>query len=239
MPTISSILVGHLPRPLRSLFLALTLAAAAPTATCSLSHAASPEAYPPMFPDPAVFLKAIEQECGATRPLARVTGITVPHHLLAADLIARGFCGAAASRVDRVILLSPDHFHRAKRPFATSAARFRTALGPVLPDRAAVSSLLLRPDLFEQSDLFRREHGIATLLPFVAHFFPNSIIVPIVVSPNAKRADWEQAVARLLPLIGPHTLVVQSTDFSHYLRSWIAQQRDQETLNVLSANSLD
>jgi AmmeMemoRadiSam system protein B len=138
-----------------------------------------------------------------------------------------------------VVLLSPDHFSKAAHAFATSLRPFETVFGSLDPDRTAVASLLANRDLFEASDLFRREHGIAALLPFVAHFFPRARIVPIAISPNAKKADWDAAMKRLLPLIGFRTLVVQSTDFSHYLPSWIAQQRDQETLNILSANSTD
>lgn len=41
------------------------------------------------------------------------------------------------------------------------------------------------------------------------------------------------------PLVGRRTLIVQSTDFSHYLPLQVALQRDQRTLNVLSANSVD
>ena len=33
----------------------------------------------------------------------------------------------------------------------------------------------------------------------------------------------------LAPLVGRRTLIVQSTDFSHYLSAEVAQQRDQET----------
>src|SRR4051812_7813261 len=49
--------------------------------------------YPAFYPDPAPFLaslRAVEE----VRP-QRVTGITVPHHMLAADVIAHGFRAAA------------------------------------------------------------------------------------------------------------------------------------------------
>jgi AmmeMemoRadiSam system protein B len=217
----------------------LVLVSAGMLDSSRLALAGSSDPYPPMFRDADVFLKAIELERPKQKPQASLTGITVPHHLLAADLMARGFWRASTSGADRVILLSPDHFHHARHAFATTPRTFQTVFGMVEPDYPAISSLLAQPELFEESNLFQGEHGIAALLPFVAHFFPKARIVPIVISPNAAKADWEQAISRLLPLVTSRTLVVQSTDFSHYLPSWIAQQRDQETLNVLSANSAD
>ena len=50
-----------------------------------------------MYEDPAVFEQALAEESVAPPPGHRVTGITVPHHLVAADLIARGFYGASGS----------------------------------------------------------------------------------------------------------------------------------------------
>jgi len=201
------------------------------------SESAAP--FQAMFRDRQPFLEAIRREKPVQRPQAQLTGITVPHHLLAADLIARGFWAASASKVDRVILLSPDHFLRTQRPFATSTRSFRTPFGTLRPDLPAVTALLADAELFEESTLFAQEHGIGALLPFVAHFFPRAAIVPIAISVQATRAEWEQAIPRLLPLIGARTLIVQSTDFSHYLPLQTALQRDQETLNILSANSVD
>ena len=122
-----------------------------------------------------------------------------------------------------------------RRPRAHSR-RFSGWWNLIIPPHRLCSP---NPSCLKSSNLFQGEHGIAALLPFVAHFFPKARIEPIVISPNAVKADWEQAISLLLPLVTARTLIVQSTDFSHYLPSWIAQQRDQETLNVLSANSPD
>ena len=82
-------------------------------AALALWVAAAPAADNPFLPaqDPVPLLAAIEAETPDFTPPAGVTGITVPHHLLAADLIARGFWAASAGQYDRIILISPDHFH--------------------------------------------------------------------------------------------------------------------------------
>jgi AmmeMemoRadiSam system protein B len=202
------------------------------------SAIAAPTRTPPvpsMYRDARPFLDAIRKEKPAEKVTWRLTGITVPHHLLAADLMARGFWAASASAPDRIILLSPDHFLKTRLPFATTQRPFATPFGRLEADSRAIAALLTQSELFEESSLFDNEHGIGALLPFVAHFFPRAKIVPIVISVQAGQAEWDRAVTALAPLVGPRTLIVQSTDFSHYLSAEVAQQRDQETLNLLSA----
>src|SRR5262245_5234656 len=192
-------------------------------------------AIPSLYPDRAPFLAAIEKERPRQKPDVRLTGIGVPHHLLAADLIARGFWAASGRSYDRIILVSPDHFNRSRRPLATTRQDIETPFGIVHNDEAATGRLLSNGALFDESDLFKQEHGIAAVLPFAKHFFPDARIVPIVVSYGSTRADWDAAVAMLEALVEPGTLIVQSTDYSHYLTQQIAVRRDQETLNVIAA----
>jgi poly-gamma-glutamate synthesis protein (capsule biosynthesis protein) len=194
---------------------------------------------PSLYSDPGPFLAAIEAERPKQKPNVKVTGISVPHHLLAADLIARGFWAASGSTYARIILVSPDHFSRSRRPLATTRQEIETPLGTIANDEAATGMLLTNDALFDESDLFKKEHGIAALLPFAKYFFPAARIVPIVVSYGSTRSDWDAAVAMLEKLIEPGTLIVQSTDYSHYLTYQTAVRRDQEMLNVIAADAID
>jgi AmmeMemoRadiSam system protein B len=195
--------------------------------------------YPSMFPDAEVFERAIESEQQKPPPNRRITGITVPHHLVAADLIARGFQLASAGTYSRIILLSPDHFKKSPLPFATTSRDFDTALGSVKTDADAVATLIRTCPLAGESNLFTAEHGIHAILPFIAHFFPDARIVPIALRIDSQPADWQVLAAALGPLVTPGTLIVQSTDFSHYLTYPQAAQRDQETMNVIASGDLD
>ena len=191
--------------------------------------------FPSMYPDGEPFLSAIRKERPNEAFVRKVTGIAVPHHLLAADLIARGFWTASNTKFERIILLSPDHFNKSRRPLATTTQDIDTPLGLLVNDREVTTALLEQNSLFDNSDLFRKEHGIAALLPFVKYFFPNARIVPIAVSYSSTRAHWEAVMSALRNFAGPDTLIVQSTDYSHYLPHEIAVRRDQETLNVIAA----
>lgn len=194
---------------------------------------------PSLYPDREVFLSAVAAEKPGQAVDDRVTGIGVPHHLLAANLIARGFLTAARNSYERIIIVSPDHFSRSRRPFATTRRNFETPFGTLQNDRSVTDALLAGRDLFDDSDLLDREHGIGALLPFVKHFFPDARVAAIVASYASTRADWDRAVEQLREFADDRTLIVQSTDYSHYLPLETAIRRDQETLNVIASGNLD
>jgi AmmeMemoRadiSam system protein B len=195
------------------------------------------EPFPPLYTDVEYFLRAMAQ--ARWQPVSRaVTGLTVPHHLLAADLIADAFEGLKHQRYRRVILLSPDHFSRSATPFAVTLRDFQTVFGPVRTDTEAVSRLLGDP-LVSVSQLFSHEHGVQALLPFVARHFPEARLVAVAIHPRARREEWDSLARSLAPLLTPDSLVLQSTDFSHYLPRAAADARDQETLRLLSGGDPD
>jgi AmmeMemoRadiSam system protein B len=195
--------------------------------------------YPKFYIDAAPFETAIE-EAAATPPAdERPTGIIVPHHLLAGDLMAMGFQAVSAHAYKRIVILAPDHFRQTDRAFATTARSFDTVLGSVVTDTGAVNALLGSGIDIEESCLFQREHGVLSLLPFIARHFPDAEIVPVAMSIRSKRADWDQLAAALEPLIDDDTLIVESTDFSHYLPQYEARRFDQQTLNVIASGSDD
>jgi poly-gamma-glutamate synthesis protein (capsule biosynthesis protein) len=184
--------------------------------------------------DPVPLLAAIEAETPIFTPPAGVTGITVPHHLLAADLIARGFWAASAGHYDRVIIISPDHFHKVSKAFGTAREDLDTVFGVMGSDAAAVDAVAASP-LVETLPTINYEHGVMAVAPFAVHFFPTAKVVPLLASVNATEADWAAMVEVLRPLITPRTLIVQSTDYSHYRPIGEAVARDQESIAAITA----
>ena len=189
--------------------------------------------------DPQHVLQAIADAQPVDLGGAAVTGLALPHHRVATDLIAAGMVTAArGARPERIVLLTPDHFRRATRAFATTTRDFDTVLGRVPTDRRAVAALLRSPQV-AASQLFEREHGLGELLPYVAQLFPGVPVLPVAVRIGATRAQWDHMVEQLTPWVTPRTLVIQSTDFSHYLPHDQARKHDQQMLNVIAAGDLE
>ena len=221
------------------LLAALLLAAGAPAGAATPPCPAGAGDYPRFYADDAQFRAAISGAGQIAPAPVRLTGVTVPHHLLAAHLIAGGVKLAAHGGYDRVVVLFPDHFKQARKAFATTTHGFDTVLGRVATDADAARRLAAADADVEESCLAGADHGIRALLPFLAHYLPGVPVLPVALSIRSGRAQWDGLVAALAPLARSNTLVLQSTDFSHYLPQFEARQRDQQTLNVLAAGSLD
>jgi len=190
--------------------------------------------FPIFFDNAAPFHRAVAEASRHTQALKqKITGVTVPHHLLAADMIASPLLLASGGDYERILLLTPDHFRRATAPAATTTRRFRTVWGDVPVDQKAVR-LLTKHELVEDSNLFSHEHGVHAILPFLAKWFPDVPVVPVALHIRSRPEDWEKLADALVPLVSPRTLVIQSTDFSHYLSQPVAARKDQETLMALS-----
>lgn len=186
--------------------------------------------------DPVPLAAAIAAETPDFVPPPGVTGISVPHHLLAADLIARGFWAASGGDYDRIILISPDHFRKVTKPFGTTRSDLDTVFGTVRSDMAGVAALAENP-LVEVLPDVAHEHGLMAVAPFIAHFFPTAEVIPVLGAINAGPDDWRGMAAALAPLVTARTLIVQSTDYSHYRPLAEAVARDQETLGTIAAGA--
>lgn len=179
-------------------------------------------------------LRLIDAERPPFSPPAGVTGIGVPHHMLAADLIARGFWAASGQRYKRVIVLAPDHFRLVEGRFATSLRPFETVFGRVEADAEAVELLLADRALFEPGN-FDREHALQVEMPYIRYFFPDARVVPVLASIFTTPEDWKAATALLSRIADKDTLIVQSIDYSHYRAQGDAIARDQESIAMIVA----
>lgn len=121
--------------------------------------------------DPAPILAAIAAETPSFVPPPGVTGITVPHHLLAANLIARGYWAASAGRYKRIILISPDHFRKVSKAFGTTREDLKSVLGMVPSDHVGVDVVAADATLVQVLPAVDYEHGLMAEAPFIAHFF--------------------------------------------------------------------
>ncbi len=135
-----------------------------------------------------------------------------------------------ASEISRVVLLGPSH-HVAFRGLATSSAEFfLTPLGPVQIDQDAVLSLQELPYVRSRDDAHASEHSLEVHLPFLQEALEDFRLTPLVVG-EAPPAE----VAEALDLVWgeDETLIVVSTDLSHFHPYGTAKDVDSETGNAI------
>lgn len=151
---------------------------------------------------------------------------------------------AHAQAISRVLLFSPAHRVHVKGVAATSAHGFRTPLGLVPVDTEAVAEALTLPGVKIHDEAHFPEHGVETHLPFLqevlnhrassdsAETQPRWTLIPLLVG------DAEpDAVVPILEKFwgGPETLIVVSSDLSHFLDHASATAMDHRTADAIVA----
>lgn len=134
-----------------------------------------------------------------------------------------------ADQIGRVVVLAPSH-RLGFRGIATSSADlFQTPLGDIPVDRAAVTQLKGLPGVVELDEAFAQEHALEVQLPFLQKVLSAFELVPLIVG----EADSEEVSNVIDSLLSPETLVVVSSDLSHFLEYSSCQRRDRSTTALI------
>lgn len=122
----------------------------------------------------------------------------------------------------RIFLLGPSHrTPLPNRACLPSVTHFRTPLGDLAVDREYIDALLQHDLFIQQPGVHDHEHSLQMEMPLLQHLWPERAdarqprIVPIIIGrldpPTARRL-----AARLRPHLDENTLVIVSSDFTHY-----------------------
>lgn len=130
-------------------------------------------------------------------------------------------------RVTRVVIVGPAHRVRLRGLALPSAARFATPLGDLEVDHAAAQAILTLPQVVESDAAHAAEHAIEVQLPFLQEVLGSFSLVPLVVG-DASPDEVGAVLERLWG--GDETLLVVSSDLSHYLPYAEARRVDARTV---------
>lgn len=139
---------------------------------------------------------------------------------------------AGRGRIRRVVLLGPSHRVPFRGLAASSAAWFETPLGRVPVDRAAITAILDLPQVQVLDAAHAQEHSLEVHLPFLQAVLGEFSLVPLVVG-DATPAEVGEVLERLWG--GPETVIVISSDLSHYLDYETARRIDAATARAIEA----
>jgi len=185
----------------------------------------------------ASHLGSVRHRDGAGAPKLLV----VPHagYAYSGDVAASAYALLAPRRglIRRVVLLGPTHrvaLHGLAAPLADA---FDTPLGRVPIDRAAIAALADLPQLSVSDHPHALEHALEVQLPFLQTVLGDGFsLVPLAVGEASPQAV-DQVLERLWG--GDETLIVISSDLSHYLPCAQARQRDQATVQRILGGADD
>jgi AmmeMemoRadiSam system protein B len=137
---------------------------------------------------------------------------------------------ALRSRVTRVVLAGPAHRVAINGLALPGTDAFATPLGTVPLDHDAVAAIADLPQITVSAAAHAWEHSLEVHLPFLQTMLDRFTLVPLVVG-DAEPSAVEEVFDRLWG--GPETLIVVSSDLSHYLSYRTAQTVDHETAQAI------
>ena len=185
-------------------------------------------------------LLAAAAPAGPARPPGRHSpypkAIVAPHAAYRySGAVAASAYGAlipGRGRIERVVLLGPAHRVPLRRVAASSDDRWATPLGPVGIDTAARDALHDGGLVVLDDVAHEAEHSLEVQLPFIRTVLGEVLVLPLLVGEVAATR-----VAELLGTVwgGPESVVVVSSDLSHYHHHTIAQRLDGETAAAVCA----
>lgn len=160
--------------------------------------------------------------------------IIAPHagYVYSGPVAASAYARLEESRitVNRVILLGPAHFVPFDGLAVSSARAFLTPLGAVPLDRHALETVMKMPHVCFLDEAHDREHSLEVQLPFLQETLNDFSIVPLLVGEATSRE-----IGEVLDALwgGDETLVVISSDLSHYHDYHTAHELDRITAKAI------
>lgn len=190
--------------------------------------------------NPDQLRKYLTQAMTNPGPKRKALGVISPH---AGYIYSGGAAAAALSSIEitpTVILLGPNHTGRGTPASIMSRGAWRTPLGDAPIDEELADELKKKcPLLREDHTAHEFEHSLEVQLPFLQHQNPDVKIIPICLMLRTP-ADMEQlgkAIGNVLKERTGRTLILASSDMTHYENAETARQKD--TLAIKRILALD
>jgi len=162
--------------------------------------------------------------------------LIVPHagYLYSGAVAASAYArlGGLRGRIRRVVLLGPTHRVPVRGLALPEADRFATPLGEVPLDRDGIQAIAGLPQVIRSAAAHQMEHSLEVQLPFLQQVLGDFQLLPLAVG-DATAAE----VAGVLEQVwgGDETLIVISSDLSHFLPDALARKVDGATVDAILA----
>jgi AmmeMemoRadiSam system protein B/AmmeMemoRadiSam system protein A len=194
--------------------------------------------------DSRALLTELDDLLGSVEHLAPRLGfpkaLIVPHagYIYSGPVAARAYDELAAARgvVRRVVMLGPVHRVPVRGLALPGADAFATPLGAVPIDRDACRALQALAQVVTSDPAHALEHSLEVQLPFLQKILGDFALVPLAVG-MANVEEVAQVIERLWG--GRETLIMISTDMSHYHAYEDARRLDGATVDRIAALATD
>jgi AmmeMemoRadiSam system protein B len=154
--------------------------------------------------------------------------LIVPHagYVYSGPVAATGYqLLAGLVNLRRIVLIGPAHYVGFAGLALPGVARLQTPLGEVAVDTAGAELLAANPLVVDAPQAHEREHSLEVQLPFLQMVCPGVRVVPLLTG----QVDAAEVATAISPLLDEDTLLLVSSDLSHYYDATTARQLDAAT----------
>ena len=175
-----------------------------------------------------------------------IIALISPHagYRYSGQVAAYGYKHIQDRDIRKIILIGQSHHEGFKGASVYTNGSFKTPLGNVEIDEKSAKKLLNEnADVKFYPEAFAKEHSIEVQLPFLQSMLKDFTIIPILIG-SPTRQTFEHLISELTEMMDGQTLMIASTDLSHYHGYSEAVEMDSklisaiERLSVMNAGEL-
>jgi AmmeMemoRadiSam system protein B len=131
---------------------------------------------------------------------------------------------------EKFVILGPSHRNISSRIAIMKKGVWETPLGTVPVDDSLAESIMAQTESITEDEVAHlNEHSLEVQLPFIQYFKPDISIVPVCISYLTSYEELQElgkAIAKAIQESKEETMIVASTDMSHYVDQKTSEKKD-------------
>jgi MEMO1 family protein len=171
----------------------------------------------------------------------RIVAVIAPHagYIYSGGVAAHSYAVLKGQKFERVVVIAPSHFESFPFSSVFNGDAYATPLGMVPVDKDFAQKLAKLSPLIQLSSRGHTpgsqqgEHAVEVELPFLQHVLGEFKLVPIVMGEQTYQTERALGVSLAKMISGSDTLIVVSSDLSHYHTYDQASALDHRTLQAI------
>jgi MEMO1 family protein len=166
----------------------------------------------------------------------RIYGIVSPHagYLYSSAVAANGFYEVSSMEFDDVVMIGPNHYGIGTGAAIMNTGLWETPLGQVEINHELSLVISKNSETLDQDDFAHsKDHCLEVQLPFVQYIKKKFRIVPIILIMQDRQTAEDIGRSIAQSIINTKTLLIASSDFTHYESNSEAHRKDMELIKAI------
>lgn len=167
-------------------------------------------------------------------PQEKILGGIIPHDTRHGEYIAHFFKNLKKQEPETILLIGPNHKEIGNGKIITASNSWYTPFGILEANQEIIKQLVEKGIVSENKLVIEQEHSIYGLVPFISYYLPQTKVVPLIFKSGFSISDIENLTSSLADILPKSIVIVAAVDFSHYLTSSQAEEKDKVTAKAMA-----